>query len=50
MKITRELEERQRVDEIRFAKAGKGPLIKTYKYDPTKPRPMSAVEAKKPGS
>lgn len=43
MKITKELEERQRIDEIRFQKAGTGPLIKTYKYDPTKPR----VQAKK---
>lgn len=50
MKITKELEERQRVDEIRFQKAGKTPLVKTYKYDPTKaakPSPLSAVEAKK---
>ncbi|XP_023177132.2 mitochondrial inner membrane protein OXA1L isoform X2 [Drosophila hydei] len=37
MKITKEIEERQQLDEIRFAKAGKGPLVKTYKYDPTKP-------------
>ncbi|XP_017956008.1 mitochondrial inner membrane protein OXA1L [Drosophila navojoa] len=37
MKITKEIEERQRLDEIRFAKAGKGPLVKTFKYDPTKP-------------
>jgi len=37
MKITKEIEERQRLDEIRFAKAGKGPLVKTYKYDPTQP-------------
>ncbi|KAH8305061.1 hypothetical protein KR059_004054 [Drosophila kikkawai] len=36
MKITKEIEERQRLDEIRFAKAGKGPLVKTFKYDPTK--------------
>ncbi|XP_055378658.1 mitochondrial inner membrane protein OXA1L [Condylostylus longicornis] len=42
MKISKELEERQRLDEIKFAKAGKGPLIKTYKYDPTKPRPATA--------
>ncbi|XP_034484181.1 mitochondrial inner membrane protein OXA1L [Drosophila innubila] len=38
MKISKEIEERQRLDEIRFAKAGKGPLVKTYKYDPTQPR------------
>ncbi|KAH8239303.1 hypothetical protein KR032_002907 [Drosophila birchii] len=36
MKITKEIEERQRLDEIRFAKAGKGPMVKTFKYDPTK--------------
>lgn len=48
MKISKELEERQRLDEIRFAKAGKGPLVKTYKYDPTKVRPSaSAIQAKK---
>ncbi|XP_037928844.1 mitochondrial inner membrane protein OXA1L-like [Teleopsis dalmanni] len=45
MKISKELEERQQLNEIRFAKAGKGPLIKTYKYDPTKPQP-TAVQAK----
>ncbi|XP_067645962.1 mitochondrial inner membrane protein OXA1L isoform X2 [Eurosta solidaginis] len=45
MKITKELEDRQRLDEIRFAKAGKGPLIKTFKYDPTKPRPTATTTA-----
>lgn len=48
MKITRELEERARIDEITFQKAGKGPLVKTYKYDPTTPRPSSnTISAKK---
>lgn len=49
MKITKELEERTRIDEIRFQKAGTGPLVKTYKYDPTKSRPSTipAAEAKK---
>lgn len=48
MKITREIEERQRLDEITFQKAGKGPLVKTYKYDPTAPRPTgTAINAKK---
>ncbi|KMY98889.1 mitochondrial inner membrane protein OXA1L [Drosophila simulans] len=43
MKISKEIEERQRLDEIRFAKAGKGPLVKTYKFDPTKvAKPISA--------
>lgn len=45
MKLTRELEGRKRLDEINFQKAGTGPLVKTYKYDPTKPRP-SRVEKK----
>lgn len=36
MKITRELAERERIDEIQFQRAGQGPLVKTYKYDPTK--------------
>lgn len=46
MKITKELEERQRLDEIRFAKAGKGPLVKTFKYDPTKPQPSAGGTTK----
>ncbi|KAG8235617.1 hypothetical protein J437_LFUL014875 [Ladona fulva] len=48
MKITRELEERQRFDEVQFLKAGRGPIQKTFKNDPTKvsaasppgPKPM----------
>ncbi|KAG7300044.1 hypothetical protein JYU34_015571 [Plutella xylostella] len=43
MKISRELAERQRIDEMIFTKAGKGPLQKTYKFDPTK---LSNVQAK----
>jgi YidC/Oxa1 family membrane protein insertase len=43
MKISKELSERQRVDEMIFTRAGKGPLQKTYKYDPTK---LSNVQAK----
>ena len=43
MKITKELEERKRVDEILFQKAGKGPVLKTYKNDPTK----ASIQAKK---
>lgn len=45
MKITRELEERKRLDEIVFQRAAKGAITKTYKFDPTKPR-TSAMEAK----
>ncbi|XP_055531002.1 mitochondrial inner membrane protein OXA1L [Wyeomyia smithii] len=49
MKITRELQERARIDEITFQKAGRGPLVKTYKYDPTAARPATGntINAKK---
>jgi YidC/Oxa1 family membrane protein insertase len=47
MKISRELEERRRVDEIMFQKAAKGAVQKTYKFDPTKPKPSLGIEAKK---
>lgn len=43
MKISRELAERQRIDELIFNKAGKGPLQKTYKFDPTK---LTEIRAK----
>ncbi|KAL0821174.1 hypothetical protein ABMA28_005793 [Loxostege sticticalis] len=43
IKISKELSERQRIDELIFTKAGKGPLQKTYKFDPTK---LSNVQAK----
>ncbi|XP_072938130.1 mitochondrial inner membrane protein OXA1L [Epargyreus clarus] len=43
IKISRDLADRQRVDEMIFTKAGKGPLQKTYKFDPTK---LSNVQAK----
>ncbi|ENN72201.1 mitochondrial inner membrane protein OXA1L isoform X2 [Dendroctonus ponderosae] len=50
IKITRELEERRKLDELQFQRAGKGPVTKTYKYDPTKqtsPINPSAISAKK---
>ncbi|XP_060656042.1 mitochondrial inner membrane protein OXA1L [Drosophila nasuta] len=50
MKITKEIEERQRLDEIRFAKAGKGPLVKTYKYDPTQQQRITNSSVKQPSS
>ncbi|XP_044766993.1 mitochondrial inner membrane protein OXA1L [Coccinella septempunctata] len=49
MKIARQLEERRRLDEIQFRRAGKGPIVKTYKYDPTKqtsPSNSAAISAK----
>lgn len=49
MKITREIEDRQRYDEISFKRAGKGPIPKTFKYDPTKVSQdaIAAVQAKR---
>lgn len=49
MKITAELQSRERADKMAFMKAGRDPIIKTYKYDPTQIRRQSssAVEAKK---
>lgn len=46
MKISREIEDRQRYDEISFKRAGKGPIPKTYKYDPTKAaKDVAAMQA-----
>ncbi|XP_049828225.1 mitochondrial inner membrane protein OXA1L isoform X1 [Schistocerca gregaria] len=36
VQITKELEDRQRFDEVQFQKAGRGPIVKTYKHDPTR--------------
>ncbi|XP_042213995.1 mitochondrial inner membrane protein OXA1L-like [Homarus americanus] len=36
MKISNEIADRQKYDEMRFSKAGMGPLVRTYKHDPTK--------------
>lgn len=35
-KIVKQIEDRQRADALRFKEAGKGPIQKTYTYDPTK--------------
>lgn len=43
MKISRELAERERIDAIQFQRAGAGPLVKTYKFDPTKVQKMPTV-------
>lgn len=49
VKISKELEERRRYDELQFQRAGRGPVVKTYKYDPTKQLSSSpnAINAKK---
>jgi len=46
MKISRQLENREQADVMQFNKAGKGPLIKTFKYDPTKQKELN-IYAKK---
>ncbi|ODN02278.1 Mitochondrial inner membrane protein OXA1L [Orchesella cincta] len=45
MKISNEIEQRQRYDEISFKRAGRGPIPKTFKYDPTKVDPMKEAAA-----
>ena len=42
-KLAQQMEERQRLDTLRFKKAGQGPIQKTYSYDPTgKTKPSSS--------
>lgn len=36
MMMSREIEDRRRLDQINFERAGQGPLVRTYKFDPTK--------------
>lgn len=43
LKLSRDLADRQRVDEMIFTRAGQGPLQKTYKFDPTK---VTKIQAK----
>lgn len=42
-KVLSAVEERRRMDTIRFQKAGTGPIPRTYSYDPTKPRPSNVA-------
>jgi len=47
IKISREMEDRAKYDEVSFKRAGRGPIPKTYKYDPTKTSiPPNAIQAK----
>lgn len=36
MRLAREMSDRQQLDRIQFNKAGRGPIEKTFPYDPTK--------------
>lgn len=49
LKISKELEDRERLDQVQFMQAGRGAVKKTYKYDPTQSRLPSStsVQAKK---
>ncbi|XP_058801091.1 mitochondrial inner membrane protein OXA1L [Phymastichus coffea] len=45
MKVARDLQNREIYDEIVFKRAGRGPIPKTYKYDPTKVIPSQSANA-----
>ncbi|GFU22913.1 mitochondrial inner membrane protein OXA1L [Nephila pilipes] len=42
-KVLAAISDRRRMDEMRFRKAGTGPVPRTYSYDPTKTRPANAA-------
>ncbi|KAG8177932.1 hypothetical protein JTE90_000795 [Oedothorax gibbosus] len=46
-KVLAAIDDRRRTDEMRFLKAGIGPVPRTYSYDPTKPRPSNAAVSAK---
>lgn len=46
MKITKQLSDRERVDTVQFNSAGKGPVVKTFKYDPTKQKQSATILTK----
>lgn len=46
-KVLAAVEDRRRMDHIRFQKAGTGPIPRTYSYDPTKPRPANVASIAK---
>lgn len=44
-RIAKEIEDRGRIDDHRFRKAGIGPIQKTYPYDPTKQHRSSSEKS-----
>lgn len=48
MKLAREMTDRQQLDRIQFNKAGRGPIEKTYAYNPIKEHLKKEILAKKP--
>ncbi|XP_012269063.2 mitochondrial inner membrane protein OXA1L [Athalia rosae] len=48
MKVVREVSDRGQMDHLQFERAGREPIPKTYKYDPTKQRPsITQIAAKR---
>ncbi|XP_041376259.1 mitochondrial inner membrane protein OXA1L-like [Gigantopelta aegis] len=45
-KLAGQMEDRQRVDALRFRQAGQGPIKKTYSYDPTKVQTIKPLDVK----
>lgn len=46
LKISKQLAARERADAVQFNSAGKGPIVKTFKYDPLKQKKQSTVLTK----
>lgn len=44
MKLTNELEHRRQLDQMNFERAAQGAIMKTYKYDPTRTRPVEKAK------
>lgn len=44
LKITQELDERERLNAIKFEKSGALPAKRTFKFDPTKVSPVANVK------
>lgn len=43
MKISKQLAQRENADIVQFNAAGKGPIVKTFKYDPTKQKQSTVL-------
>ncbi|XP_032669456.1 mitochondrial inner membrane protein OXA1L isoform X2 [Odontomachus brunneus] len=43
IKITKQMSDREQADVVQFNAAGKGPIVKTFKYDPTKQKETTVL-------
>lgn len=43
MKISKQLMDREQADTVQFNAAGKGPIVKTFKYDPRKQKQSTVL-------